>query len=291
MDEASLSDVKNKVAPDGEFQLDERLATILRSEASRLSEKADLPEPEQRYPTTRAGVRWQLETFFARHVFQVQDTLLLPETFSRLEACCRRGSVRLADIGSGAGAASVAALDLIARIVGSSQGSVSRRPNVVVDVVLNDVSTEAMATGIRLISAFAGQPGSRLRVNRAITLETPFPKSARQLRRLGGALGPYDFCFMSYALVPLKDDSPYDDIVTGLQETVRLGDSSDTCGVVLQDQFHESAIRRLAAKLGIPCSKATIRQKVYDPSNSNEEQTYTFYRCLLNAEPAAVTAS
>jgi hypothetical protein len=162
---------------------------------------------------------------------------------------------------------------------------------VAVDIVLNDVSTEALATGVRLITAFASQPGSGLQVGRAVTVETPFPKSARQLRRLGGALGPYDFCFMSYALVPLKDDSPYDDIATGLQETMQLGDSSGTCGVVLQDQFHESMIRRLAAKLGIPCSKATIRQKVYDPSNSNEEQMYSFYRCILNAEPSPITVS
>jgi hypothetical protein len=96
---------------------------------------------------------------------------------------------------------------------------------------------------------------------------------------------------MAYARVPLKDDSPYDDMVTGLQETVRLGDSSDTCGVVLQDQFHESAIRRLAAELGVPCNKAAIRQKVYDSSDSNQEQTYTFYRCLLSADPAPVTVS
>jgi hypothetical protein len=291
MDEALLSDVKNKVAPDDEFQLDERLGTILRNEASRLPKRTDLSESEQRCPTTRAGVRWQLETLFARHVFQVQDSLLLPDIFSKLEDCCRRGSVRLADIGSGAGAASVAALDLIARIIGSSQRSVTRRPNVTVDIVLNDVSTEALATGVRLISAFAGQPGSRLRVGKAITVEAPFPKSVRQLRRLGGALGPYDFCFMSYALVPLKDDSPYDDIVAGLQDTMQWGDSTGTCGVILQDQFHESMIRRLAAKLGIPCNKVTIRQKVYDPSNSNEEQTYNFYRCIFNAEPVAVTAS
>jgi hypothetical protein len=290
MNEALLSNVKDEVAPDGEFQLDERLATILKNEASRLPKRTDLPEFEQRCPTTRAGVRWQLETLFARHVFQVQDSLLLPEVFSRLEGCCRRGFVRLADIGSGAGAAGIATLGLVSRIIGSGHGS-RRGSNVAVDIVLNDVSPEAMATGVRLIAAVAAQPGSGLRVGRAIAVETPFPKSARQLRRLGGALGPYDLCFMSYALVPLKDDSPYDDIVAGLQETVQFRDSSDTCGVVLQDQFHESTIRRLAAKLGVSCNKATIRQKVYDPSNSNEEQTYSFYRCILNAEPAAVTVS
>jgi hypothetical protein len=103
-------------------------------------------------------------------------------------------------------------------------------------------------------------------------------------------LGPFDLCFMSYALVPLRDDTQYDEIVKGLQDVIHADDQIPTCCVILQDRFHESMIRRMAGEFGASWGKVTIRQKVYDPSNTNEERAYTFYRCILNIGPDAARA-
>ncbi len=284
MNKKLRNQVKETVSPFELFALSPIVSRVLQNAISRLPKK-DVSDDEQRCPTTRSGVRANLESLFVRHFHQMQDSLLLPQSFTELTERCEKGVLRIVDIGSGAGTASTAAMDIAANVLETS-GPRFDRP-LVVDIVLNDISNVAMQEGTKLIRAFARNM-RRLGVRNVVPVSGPFPKSTPQLQRIQRNVGLYDFCFMSYALAAIKEDSQYSEIADGLDSMIRASDGR-TCGIVLQDKFHESMARQLTAKLGTSCKKVTIRQKVHDPSNGNDAQSYTFFRSVLGS-PVSATA-
>jgi len=286
MNDSLSARVRSILTKEGVFVLGDDLAETIRRTSDRLPRAQDVSDDEQRCPTTLAGIRANLDRLFVRHLHQVQESLLLPEAFDRLDECCKRGAMRIADIGSGLGAAAMAAMDVANKTVGMLGGG--RGSSLATDIVLNDVSEPALAEGQRMLRSAASRIASRLRLRQMVPLSTPFPASAKQLRRIAGMLGPYDFIFMSYSLVSVKEEALYTEIAGGLRCVTELGEGS-TCGIILQDKFHESMARRLAGELGVSCNKVTIRQEVHDRSNSNEVQSYTFFRSVLSGKTAPVT--
>jgi hypothetical protein len=221
-----------------------------------------------------AGVRANLDTLFARHMLQVVDSLLLAEVFGTLAHCCHRGPLRVADIGSGMGAATIAVIGVARHLMGLLQ---ARRDALQVGVVLNDISGPALTVGRYMVRGAASPPGERTICARTLTLSAPFPRCTHQLRRAAQAFGGYDLVLMSYALAPMKESASYGEIAAGLT-ALTTPRSLGTCGVLLQDRFHESMARRLASELAVACRKITIRQEVLEPSDSRTPRSYTFLR-------------
>jgi hypothetical protein len=141
---------------------------------------------------------------------------------------------------------------------------------------LNDTETESLVVGQKMLDRYAKQL-RKIRITRAINLDTPFPDSMVQLRRISKMTVPYDICFMSYVLVPLKEDASYDEIGKQIQE-LATHCKPDGFGILIQDKFRENHTRRLGTVIKASVNKLTLNQKVYDSNNSNETHWYNYFR-------------
>ena len=93
-------------------------------------------------------------------------------------------------------------------------------------------------------------------------------------------MGEIDVFFLSYVLIPLKKELKHNEIKTGL-EALKKHCSGGSAGLILQDKFRESLARTVGYNLDATTRKGTFQQKVYDPENSNDIQTYEYYRTVI----------
>ncbi|MBN1436546.1 MAG: hypothetical protein JW936_05690 [Sedimentisphaerales bacterium] len=240
-----------------------------------LPKGTDISVQERRYPTTPASMRSFLNAFFARHFFQVQDSILQPEAFERFCNLLRKGEVNIVDIGSGPAVASLAVLDLINAI---NESGYRVRSNV--NIVQNDSSAVCLQSSTNMLSAFRRRTGGVCVIRDPICIDVPFPDSLTQIRRISSFIGRYDLCFVSYVLDAFKKEMTHGEIGLRIKELLGCCADNGLC-IILQDKFRESLIRQAGRLQGASVHKARLTQKVYDNENSNAEQLYTYFRTTV----------
>ena len=135
-----VSAVRDRLAPDGVWTLRERMQSLLRDALGRLP-RGKVAESEERYPTSPQGVRAFLNSLFARHFFQVQDSLLEFASDLVTGRPIERAAYCFADVGSGPAVASLALVDLLDCIKDvRPEQETTRVAPIRMLVVLNDVS-------------------------------------------------------------------------------------------------------------------------------------------------------
>lgn len=222
-----------------------------------------------------------LETFFTRHLFQLQRSLTEYIASPDLQKTLRFSPLCLLDIGSGPAVASLAILDLIHRMRLSANPRTCIWPFRMVHV-LNDTSSVCLATGKRMLTAchrLARADGLTLYDDRIFTLSAAFPRNMQQVQHLASFLGGYDIIILSYVVSPLIDDHGLQDLVAAVELLGRLCRAHGRV-LIIQDRFQESIIQHLAHLLNAECREQTVIQEIYPPRGDNERYTYTYYDCL-----------
>ena len=279
MDRGLLAEIRATLAPRQTWALRQKVRAILETQIAALPKDRDLNEAERRYPVTPSGMGAFLNAFFARHFFQVQDSILQPDVFDRFYRQANKGTLNIADIGSGPAVASLAVLDVL-----DTMQTTFQLPRVKINIVLNDTSAICLQTGQEMLRSLLKQAPNCWLAHNAIAVDTPFPESLKQLRRISTCVGLYHLCFMSYVLVPLKTAMTHADIQTQLNELQRYCSNNSLC-IILQDKFRESLIRHVSRLQGASTHKARLIQRVYDRNNSNTKHRYAYYRTTIMPEP------
>ncbi len=269
----TLTEIREEIAPDNTWVLDGKFEKILKQQISSLPDPDNSSESEYKYPEDKASLRGFLDRLFARHFFQIQNALLQQDTFERLISAVQRRNITMADIGCGPAVASIAILNIASNMCGELNKSVY------VNIILNDISIEALAAGKKMLETYAKRL-SGIRGLRILTSHAPFPDSMVQLRRISRMLAPYDICCLPYVLDLVKEDCSYKNICQQLKILTEL---CKPTGFVLnlQDKFRESFARCVGYLLNTSVNKLNLRQKVYDSTNSCNEYSYDYFRTVI----------
>lgn len=144
--------VIEEICPSGNWRLGDTVEKLLKLQINRLPRKV-VPEEEVRYPTSPAAMRAFLDTFFVRHYFQVQNSLLEYLTSEDFLELLNTQNVSILDIGAGPAVASLTITDIIVRTI-TQMNKISIKPNpkiVKIRYVLSDTSNICLGTGQELI--------------------------------------------------------------------------------------------------------------------------------------------
>lgn len=285
--------IQERVAPDGVWALRDTAQRLLADALKRLPKK-DVSEDERRYPTSPEGLRAFVEALFARHYFQVQDSLIQYFASPAFESVAHRGFMHVADIGSGPAVASLAVVGLASTALEAmvTTGLIRGKGSITVHCVINDTSEVCLNEGLALLKKSDGLRAERVSIRRILPLSTSFPGSLTQLSRIARMTVPYDICCMGYLLVPLSELVGIDGAVASIRALSQTG-NPDGQLLVTQDKFHQDLHRRICCSAGLPAEMAELKQRVYDSDNQNSEQTYTYCRScstLSELAPAKVAA-
>ncbi len=266
----TLTEIREEIVPNDIWTLDNELGIILKRQISLLPSRSNSSKSEYKYPEDKASLRGFLDRLFARHFFQIQNAILQQDTFERFVSAVQRRNITVADIGCGPAVASLAILNLASNVC------CKLNKKVYVNIILNDISVEALAVGRKMLETYAkhlyGISGFKI-----IALDTPFPDSMIQLRRMSNMLDPYDICFLPYVLDIVKEDSSYENIRQRLE--ILAGLCKPTGFILnLQDKFRESFARRIGHLLKASVNKLSLRQRIYDSTNSCDEYSYDYFR-------------
>jgi len=271
-----------ELCPNQIYELSDSVRSALNGEMARLP-TGDVSEHETRYPTDTASMRAFLEVFFARHLFQVQNSLTDYAVSADFHHAIRSGPVCILDIGSGPAVASQALIDIINRMIGGAGSGAAQYPGLHhLSHVLNDTSGVCLVTGQHMLTAClessdqSTSPPCRPQV---FTLSTAFPGNLHQIRHLASFLGGFDLVVLSYVLHPLIEDNHLQDVVRGVNALERFCKPRGRM-LIIQDKFQEPLIRRLARMIGVEYREQMLTQEIYPPRGSNGTCTYTYYDCL-----------
>jgi SAM-dependent methyltransferase len=236
-----------------------------------------------RYPVDGPSMRAFLETFFTRHLFQLQRSLAEYITSIDFQKAIQFGPLRILDIGAGPAVASLGITDLIHRMAGDGVLRAYTYPRAVRMVhVLNDNSPICLATGRRMLAAcqeLGRRSDPRPFHDRVFALPTAFPSNMRQIQQVASFIGGYDIVILSYVVNPLTDDCGLENLAVAVRTVERFCKPRGRI-LVVQDKFQESLVRSLAHLLNTECHEQTVTQEVYPPRGSNDTYTYTYYDCL-----------
>lgn len=113
-----------------------------------------------------------------------------------------------------------------------------------------------------------------------------FPWALARIRQ--GACGgcPYDFSCLSYVLYPLLERFSLGTIVEAARALAALCNLESGGTLILQDKFHEYLLEGLCRRLGIGFRRTEMTQIVYDTTNTNGQQSYSFCSGFLAASPS-----
>jgi len=273
MTHPTLVEIREEIVPDNIWTLDDKLEGILKRQISSLPPPSNSSEAKCTYPVDEPSLRSFLDRLFARHLFQIQNAILQQDTFERLVSAIQGRNITVADIGCGPAVASIAVLNIVSNVCCKINKSIY------VNIILNDICTEALAVGRKMLETYVkylhGISGLKI-----LSLDTPFPNSTVQLRRISRMLDLYDICFLPYVLDHVKEDHSYENIC---QQLEMLGGFCKSTGFImnLQDKFRESIARRIGHLLKVPVNKLSLRQKVYDSTNSCDEYSYDYLRTVI----------
>lgn len=250
---------------------------------AKLPEK-EVPEEERRSPSGPAALHAYLNAFFARHLFQVQNSLAQHADVLEILAIDKR--LTFFDVGSGPGVASLALLEILQAM----------RPllpqKIRVSLVLNDSSEFCLSWAHEFLQRYTRVIGEHAGfvVEQVTRISTPFPDSIAALRRISQAVGGPQLAVLGYVLGPLDEQ-------LGIK---KAGESlmalRQACGVffraalVIQDRYREQEMRCLARETGGVCTERTLAQEVYDEDNSCEKFTYRYFElALTGSTPQGLT--
>ncbi len=282
---ANLYDqVTDELCPDGIWQLGKTIETLLTRHINRLP-RTKVSEEETRYPTTPAGMRAFLGTFFARHYFQVQNSLLDYLLSTCFLDFLRAGELNILDIGSGPAVASLAITDMLACILRHlrKEAGLSNVNKIKINYVLNDITGICLGLGQELLTSFfrmSSQCSPELLHNGTLALQKYFPSNMNQLKRICCQLGRYDLINFCYVINPLNEEIGLIDTVDGIRQVEKLCCPTGRV-LIVQDKFSEQLIRRIAHLIGKSCRTDTLRQRVYSTVNDSDEYTYSYRYCLF----------
>ena len=111
-----LKRVSGELCPEGNWRLSDVMEKLLRLQINSLP-KRTVSEEETRYPTQPASMRAFLDSFFARHYFQVQDGMLAYMTSEEFLNLLDKRELNVLDIGCGPAVASLAITDMLTCIL------------------------------------------------------------------------------------------------------------------------------------------------------------------------------
>lgn len=193
-DRDRASAIRALVAPEDIWTLRESAESLL-ADALRHLPRKEVSEDERRYPTSPEGLRAFLDAFFARHYFQIQDSLIEYIAGPAFESAAQRGSINVADVGSGPAVASLAIADLASAAleVMSKTGKLRGNGAITVHCVLNDTSDICLAEGRTLLERYNRARAGRALIGRILPLSTPFPDSNTHFRRVARMTAPTTF--------------------------------------------------------------------------------------------------
>jgi len=269
----TLTGIREEIVPDAIWILDDELEKILKRQIRLLPSPSNSSKYEYKYLEDKASLRGFLDRLFARHFFQVQNAILQQDTFERFVSAAQRRNITVADIGCGPAVASMAILNLVSNVC------CKVNKNIHVNIILNDISAEALVVGRKMLETYAkhlyGISGLKV-----LVLDTPFPDSMIQLRRISNMLDLYDICCLPYVLDIVKEDSSYENIRQCLETLT--GFCKPTGFILnLQDKFRESFARRIGHLLKASVNKLSLRQRIYDSTNSCDEYSYDYFRIVF----------
>ena len=140
--------IRRIAAPNNVWTMQEAPLKLL-AEALRRLPRGNVSDEERRYPTTPQGMRAFLDGFFARHFFQIQDSLVEYFASPIFEAVAQRGHIHVADVGSGPSVASLAIADLASAAIATLRqaGRLRGSGRLTVHVTLNDTSEICLDEG------------------------------------------------------------------------------------------------------------------------------------------------
>lgn len=253
----------------GVWEFDDKIRQVLKRQMLSLPLPKKLSQKEYRYPENKPEIRGFLDKFFARHFFQIQNVLLQQDNFERLLLAIENRSITVADIGCGTAVASLALLNILSYLCKDLYIPIN------VNIILNDTVPEVLTVGYKMLKDYIGQLHN-IRISMIIRINTPFPKSMIQLRRISDLLGGYDVCCFSYVLLPLKEEATYMQMKNNLTEIFGKLKSTGV-GLIIQDRFRESLVRKLGILLDSKTQKLSLRQKIYDSKNSHDEFSYEYF--------------
>jgi ribosomal protein RSM22 (predicted rRNA methylase) len=165
--------VKDELCPDNIWQLSDVLERLLNRQINRLP-KIETNDEETRYPDDPASMRAFLDTFFTRHYFQVQDSLLEYMTSEEFIFLLKIGKLNILDIGSGPAVASLAITEILACVLKNLTGTKKIRIN----YFLNDPVNICLGVGKELLNDYflsIRQDNQKLLNNVALSIKEVFP--------------------------------------------------------------------------------------------------------------------
>jgi hypothetical protein len=276
--------VAEELCPNGNWQLSDTMGKLLSLQINKLP-RSNVPEEEVRYPTNPAAMRAFLDTFFARHYFQVQNCLLDYLTSEDFIERLGTKNLSILDIGAGPAVASLAITDVVARVIRqlSGLGQISNSEIVKTKYILNDTANICLGTGQELIrNYFRMSPPEESKLFHAgtFTVGKEFPASVSQIRRICRNLGFYSIVVLSYVVNPLSEEQGFANTIRGLKEVEMMCNPAGRV-LIVQDRFSESVIKKVARLMGESCQKDVLAQFVYSSKNSNDSYTYQYYYCLF----------
>lgn len=278
-----LKRVSDELCPDGNWRLSDVMEKLLRLQMNSLPQRT-VSEEEMRYPTQPASMRAFLDTFFARHYFQVQDGLLAYMTSEEFLNLLDKRELNVLDIGCGPAVASLAITDMLTCILRHLE-SISLQAytkEIRIRYTLNDTESLCLGVGQQLLENYfrLSRPHGRLHQNGIFAIEKGFPSNMIQLKRLHDNIGPYDITNFSYVVNPLNEEEGLRNLSAGLLQVEKLCSASGRI-LILQDRFSGSLMRRIVRAIGQSCRKRVLSQHVYSTGNSNALYTYSYYCCLF----------
>jgi ribosomal protein RSM22 (predicted rRNA methylase) len=278
-----LKRVSDGLCPDGNWRLSDVMEKLLRLQMNSLPQRT-VSEEETRYPTQPASMRAFLDTFFARHYFQVQDGLLAYMTSEEFLNLLDKRELNILDIGCGPAVASLAITDMLTCILRHLE-SISLQAytkEIRIRYILNDTEGLCLGVGQQLLENYfrLSRQHGQLHQNGMFAIEKGFPSSMIQLERLHGNIGPYDITNFSYVVNPLNEEEGLRNLSAGLLQVEKLCSASGRI-LILQDRFSVSLMRRIVKAIGRSCRKRVLSQHVYSTGNSNALYTYSYYCCLF----------
>ena len=101
--------------PDGICKPTDLIKSVLDREIVRLPERP-VSDHETRYPTNAPSMRAFLETFFTRHLFQLQNSLVDYIASPDFDSIMQSGLLRILDVGAGPAVASIGLVDMLDRM-------------------------------------------------------------------------------------------------------------------------------------------------------------------------------
>ena len=144
---------------------------------------------------------------------------------------------------------------------------------------MNDIEPELLLAAEKFIDAYSKKL-SKVRIATVLKINNPFPKSIIQLKRISRILGKYDFAFMSYVLLPLKEESTYSQMNEQLTDFFDCLSNSGV-GIINQDKFRENLSRYIGRLIKSPTRKMSVCQRIYDSNNSYDQYSYEYFGVII----------